>query len=66
MRNPTKPHLHSRTLWVNVLAAFLAALEQQTGLLQPLLPVNVYAVIAALLPPINIALRLVTHQGLGK
>lgn len=59
-----KPLWHSRTIWVNVLAAGLLALEASTGLLQPLLPVNLYTAIAVGLPVINAMLRIVTSQGI--
>jgi NAD(P)H-hydrate repair Nnr-like enzyme with NAD(P)H-hydrate dehydratase domain len=59
-----KPWWKSKTLWVNAMVAALAAFEAGTGLLQPLLPANVYAVIAFLLPAINAVLRIVTTQGL--
>lgn len=59
-----KPFWQSRTLLVNALAAALVALEANTGLLQPLLPVNFYAALAALLPVINAGLRVITSAGL--
>lgn len=55
---------HSRTILVNVLAAGLLALEASTGLLQPLLPVNLYTAIAVGLPVINAMLRIVTSQAI--
>lgn len=55
---------HSRTIWLNVIAAGLVALEASTGLLQPLLPVNLYAAIAVGLPVINAMLRIVTNQAI--
>ena len=55
---------HSRTIWLNVIAAGLVALEASTGLLQPLLPVNLYTAIAVGLPVINAMLRIVTHQAI--
>lgn len=54
----------SKTLWVNAAAAGLVALEASTGLLQPLLPVNLYGAIAVALPVVNAVLRVVTTQGL--
>ena len=44
--------------------AALVALEAGTGLLQPLLPVNIYTAVAVGLPIINAVLRVVTSQGL--
>lgn len=60
-----KPWWKSRTLWVNTAAAALVALEANTGLLQPLLPVNLYTAIAIALPVLNAALRIVTSQGVS-
>lgn len=59
-----KPWNRSRMLWVNGVAAALVALEANTGLLQPILPVNFYAAIAVALPVINALLRVVTSQPL--
>lgn len=62
---PTCKHWwHSRTIWVNVIAAGLLALEASTGMLQPLLPVNLYTAIAVGLPVINAMLRIVTSQAI--
>lgn len=65
MSQPKKPWWKSRTLWVNTAAAALVALEANTGLLQPLLPVNLYTAIAIALPVVNAALRIVTSQGVS-
>ncbi len=54
----------SRTLWVNAIAAALVALEASTGVLQPRLPVNLYAALAVALPVINAVLRVLTTQAL--
>jgi hypothetical protein len=62
---PAKPWWHSRTLWVNVLVFVLAAAESRLGLLQPLLPVNVYELLALLLPVVNAWLRLVTTRAVS-
>lgn len=53
----------SRTLWVNAVAAMLVALEAGTGILQPLMPVNLYTVLAVGLPIINALLRVITTSG---
>ena len=53
----------SRTLWVNAVAAMLIALEAGTGILQPLLPINLYTVLAVGLPIINALLRVITTSG---
>jgi hypothetical protein len=55
---------HSRTIWINVLAAGLLALEASTGMLQPLLPVNLYTAVAVGLPVVNAMLRIVTSQAI--
>lgn len=54
----------SRTIVVNVLAAAFLVAESKLDLLQPLLPVDVYAVAAFALPVINAALRFVTSQAI--
>jgi hypothetical protein len=56
----------SRTIRVNALAAGLVALEAGTGLLQPILPVNFYAVVAVVLPVVNAVLRVITKQALTR
>lgn len=53
----------SKTLWVNAIAAMLVALEAGTGVLQPLLPVNLYTVLAVGLPIVNALLRVITTAG---
>lgn len=53
----------SKTLWVNAVAAMLVALEAGTGILQPLLPINLYTVLAVGLPIINALLRVITTSG---
>lgn len=60
----TKPWYKSKTLFLNALAGALIALELKLGLLQPYLPVNVYAAFAVGLPVINAVLRVVTTQAL--
>lgn len=62
--NDRKCWWRSRTLRVNALAAGLVALEASTGVLQPLLPVNLYSAIAVALPVVNAVLRVVTTRGL--
>ncbi|MDO9094459.1 MAG: hypothetical protein Q8R98_03660 [Rubrivivax sp.] len=57
---PTKLWWKSRTLWLNVLVLVLAAAETQLNVLQPLLPVNVYGLVAFGLPLLNVLLRAVT------
>ena len=55
----------SKTIWLNTAAAALVALEANWGLLQPLLPVNFYSVLAVALPVANAALRIVTSKGVS-
>lgn len=59
-----KAWYQSKTLWVNIIVAALAALEAGTGVLQPFLPANFYAIVAVGLPVVNAVLRIVTTQGL--
>lgn len=61
-----KPWWQSKTLQVNAAVAALVALEANTNLLQPYLPVNFYTALAVGLPIINAVLRIVTTQGLSK
>ena len=61
---PCKHWWHSRTLIVNAVLLALLAAESQLNILQPLLPVNVYGVIAFALPVINAALRVLTTTSL--
>lgn len=53
----------SKTLWVNAIAAMLVALEAGTGVLQPMLSVNIYTVLAVGLPVVNAVLRVITTAG---
>lgn len=53
----------SRTLRLNAAAAGLVAFEAASGLLQPLLPVNLYTALAVALPVANAVLRVLTTQG---
>lgn len=54
----------SRMLWLNAGVLALTVAETQLNVLQPLIPVNVYALVAFGLPILNAVLRLVTTQGL--
>jgi hypothetical protein len=60
----TKPWWHSRTLWFNLVCALLAAAEAGLGMLQAVLPVNAYAVLAFGLAVGNAGLRVVTSARL--
>lgn len=57
-----KPWWKSRILRVNAAAVVLAAVESQLHIIQPLLPINFYAVLAFVLPPANALLRFLTTQ----
>lgn len=61
-----KPWWQSKTLWVNMIIAALAALEAGTGVLQPFLPANFYAMVAVGLPVVNSILRVLTTSGLTR
>lgn len=61
-----KPWYASRTLIVNLVAVGLVALEANTGLLQPLLPINLYTALAVGLPVINAVLRVITTTALTR
>lgn len=55
----------SRTLWFNLILAAAAAAESGFSLLQPLLPVNAYAVLTFALAVGNAALRVITTTELA-
>lgn len=61
---PVKHWLASRTLIINAIALALLAGEAQLHVLQPLLPVNVYALVAFVLPVVNAVLRAITTTAL--
>lgn len=65
VRPASKPWWRSRTLWLNALVLMAAAAETRLQLLQPLLPLNVYSLVAFGLPLLNVLLRLVTQQPLS-
>ena len=62
--NPSnmKPWWESKTIWVNLAAAFLVSVEAFTGVLQPILPIPLYETIAAVLPLANSILRMITTK----
>lgn len=60
-----KPWWQSRTILTNATVAALVALEAGTGLLQPLLPMNLYTAVAVGLPVLNAALRVITTSGVA-
>ena len=61
-----KPWWRSRVMWFNTICAAVAAAEAGAGLLQPLLPVNVYALLVFALTVGNSVLRVLTNQGLAQ
>ena len=60
-----KPWYTSKTIIVNAIVAAMVALEAGTGLLQPYLPGNFYAIIAVGLPVVNAVLRAITTTALA-
>ena len=61
---PAKPWWQSRVLWVNALALAFAAAESRLQLLQGVLPLNTYELLAFVLPVANAVLRLVTSTAI--
>lgn len=64
IQTDAKPWYLSKTLIVNALVMALATAESQLNILQPLLPVSVWQLVAFLLPVVNAALRVVTTNGI--
>lgn len=62
---PPKSRIRSKTYWVNALVMALMAVETQFYVLQPLVPVNVYLLVAFLLPVANLVLRELTDRGVA-
>lgn len=60
-----KPWYQSKTIWLNSAVAMLAVAEIKLSAIQPLVPVNFYALVAFGLPLLNAALRIITTQGLS-
>lgn len=56
----------SKTLWFNALVAALSALEMSFGVLQPVLPGNVFAWLTMLLTVGNAVLRAITKEPLAR
>ncbi len=63
---PAKPWWKSRTLWLNAAVLTFAALEAGLQVLQPWMPVNVFAVVALALPVLNMVLRTVTTTAVSR
>lgn len=64
MPKKKKTWKNSKTIWVNATFLALASLEANTGLLQPLLPINFYNLVAIALPIINTYLRVITTESI--
>lgn len=56
----------SKTMWLSVIGAVVITLEASLGILQPVLPVNAYAVISVILAVGGAVLRVVTTQPLNE
>jgi hypothetical protein len=56
----------SKTLWFNAVVSGLVAAEAGMGVLQPVVPVNIYATAVFVLGVGNAVLRFLTSQGIGK
>lgn len=61
-----KPWYKSKTIWFNILVAGLAALEGGFSMLQPMLPVNTYAILSTILVVGNAMLRVISVSKLTK
>ena len=62
--NDSKAWYSSKTLWFNAVMSALTLVEANTGIFQPFLPVNFYAILIAALPVVNSGLRLITTKAL--
>lgn len=60
-----KPWYTSKTLWVNLVAAALMALEAGTSLLKPYMTDTFWVAMAVGLPIVNAVLRIITTQALS-
>lgn len=59
----SKKWYKSKTMWFNLLVASMLLIEQNINLLQPLLPINLYALVSFIVPLVNMWLRVVTTNG---
>lgn len=48
----------------NLLVASMLLIEQNLNLIQPLLPINMYALLSFIVPLVNMWLRIITTQGI--
>lgn len=60
-----KPWWRSKTMRVNLIVTALLLAEANLQLVQPIVPVNLYAVAAFGLPIINMLLRAITTSGIS-
>jgi len=58
--------IHSKTMWLSTVGAGLVAFEASFAILQPMLPVNVYATIAVGLSVVGAVLRALTTKPLSE
>jgi hypothetical protein len=65
MAGRSQPWWRSRTLIANFLVLAVTAAESQLHMLQPVMPVDVYALLAFALPVMNALLRAITSAPLG-
>lgn len=55
-----KPWYKSKTIWFNIVVASLVALEASFSMLQPMLPINTYGILATVLAVGNAILRVIS------
>jgi hypothetical protein len=60
----SKKWYQSKTMWFNLLVASMLLIEQNINFLQPLLPINLYALLSFIVPLVNMWLRVITSQGI--
>ena len=61
----SKKWYHSKTIWFNATVASLLLIEQSLPTLQPLIPINIYAVATVVIPLVNVWLRTITTKGVN-
>lgn len=60
----SKKWYQSKTMLFNLLVASMLLIEQNLNFLQPLLPINIYALLSFVVPLVNVWLRVITTQGI--
>lgn len=58
----SKKWYYSKTMLFNLLVASMLLIEQNLNFLQPLLPINIYALLSFVVPLVNMWLRVITTQ----